>query len=116
MTGRTVLVTGGSGGIGKETARGLAYKAAFERAGLENVHVDAVGNVLGERRGTGGRPTVVLAGHLDTVFPEGTDVHVTLTRVAKSLRGRLVGALIPVAGARMLGKQFQSVLRKAESA
>ena len=31
------------------------------------------------------------------------------------LRGRLVGALIPVAGARTLGKQFQSVLRKAET-
>ena len=46
---------------------------------------------------------------------EGTDVHVTLTRVAKSLRGRLIGALIPLLGARTLSKQFQSVLRKAES-
>ena len=45
----------------------------------------------------------------------GTDVHVTLTRVPKSLRGRLLGALIPIAGARTLGRQFQSVLRKAES-
>jgi hypothetical protein len=46
----------------------------------------------------------------------GTDVHVTLTRVPKSLRGRLIGALIPILGARTLGKQFQSVLSKAESA
>ena len=45
----------------------------------------------------------------------GTDLQVTLTRVAKSFRGRLIGALIPIAGARTLGKQFQSVLRKAES-
>jgi hypothetical protein len=45
----------------------------------------------------------------------GTDVHVTLNRVPKSLRGRLIGALIPVVGARTLGRQFQSVLRKAES-
>jgi hypothetical protein len=45
----------------------------------------------------------------------GTDVQVTLTRVASSLRGRLVGALIPILGARALGRQFQSVLRKAES-
>lgn len=45
----------------------------------------------------------------------GTDVEVTLTRIGKGLRGRLIGALIPVAGARLLGKQFQSVLRKAES-
>ncbi|HUQ46031.1 MAG TPA: M20/M25/M40 family metallo-hydrolase [Gemmatimonadaceae bacterium] len=69
----------------KETARGLAYKAAFEKLGLTNVRVDAVGNVIGERRGTGGGPTVVLAGHLDTVFPEGTDVRV------KNENGRLTG-------------------------
>jgi hypothetical protein len=46
----------------------------------------------------------------------GTDVEVTLTRVPSSLKGRLIGALIPIAGSRALGKQFQSVLRKAESA
>ena len=51
-----------------------------------------------------------------TPAAEGTDVRVTLTRVASSLRGRIVGALIPVVGARALGKQFQSVLRRAESA
>jgi hypothetical protein len=45
----------------------------------------------------------------------GTDVQVTLTRVPGSVRGRLVGALIPIAGARALGRQFQSVLRKAEA-
>ena len=41
----------------------------------------------------------------------GTDVHVTLNRVGKSLRGKLVA----IAGARTLGSQFRSVLRKAES-
>lgn len=45
----------------------------------------------------------------------GTDVHVTLNRVPGSFRGRLVGALIPLLGARTLGSQFRSVLRKAES-
>jgi tripeptide aminopeptidase len=69
----------------KETARGVAYRAAFERLGLGNVRVDAVGNVIGERAGTGGGPTVVIAGHLDTVFPEGTDVRV------KNENGRLTG-------------------------
>ncbi|HET9013615.1 MAG TPA: M20/M25/M40 family metallo-hydrolase, partial [Gemmatimonadaceae bacterium] len=68
-----------------ETARGIAYKAAFERAGLTNVRIDAVGNVIGERRGAGDGPTVVLAGHLDTVFPEGTDVRV------RNENGRLTG-------------------------
>jgi hypothetical protein len=51
-----------------------------------------------------------------TAADGGTDVQVTLTRVGKGLRGKLVGALIPVAGARTLGKQFQSVLRHAETA
>jgi polyketide cyclase/dehydrase/lipid transport protein len=46
---------------------------------------------------------------------EGTDLHVSLTRVSNSLKGRLVAALIPIVGARTLGKQFQSVLRRAES-
>ena len=45
----------------------------------------------------------------------GTDVQVTLTRVPKSFRGRLIGALIPLVGARTLGKQLESVLRAAES-
>jgi hypothetical protein len=45
----------------------------------------------------------------------GTDVHVTLTRVPRSFRGRLIGALIPIVGARTLARQFQSVLRKAAS-
>jgi hypothetical protein len=50
-----------------------------------------------------------------TAATGGTDVNVTLTRVASSLRGRLVGALIPLLGSRALGRQFGSVLRKAES-
>lgn len=45
----------------------------------------------------------------------GTAVHVTLTRTANSLKGRLIGALIPIVGANALGKQLKSVLRKAES-
>ena len=73
----------------KEMARGVAYRAAFERAGLANVRIDAVGNVIGERRGTGAGPTVVLAGHLDTVFPEGTDVRVK--RVGTRYTGRGIG-------------------------
>jgi len=45
----------------------------------------------------------------------GADVAVTLTRVPKTLKGRLIAALIPLLGAKALGKQFQSVLNKAES-
>ena len=46
---------------------------------------------------------------------EGTDLRVSLTRLPRSLTGRLVAALIPTAGPRALGRQFQSVLRRAES-
>jgi hypothetical protein len=45
----------------------------------------------------------------------GTDVQVTLTRVPRTLFGRLIGALIPIVGARTLGQQLRSVLRKVES-
>jgi acetylornithine deacetylase/succinyl-diaminopimelate desuccinylase-like protein len=60
----------------KETARGAEYKKRLEALGLRNVRVDSVGNVIAERKGAGSGPTVVIAGHLDTVFPEGTVVTV----------------------------------------
>ena len=60
----------------KETRRGAEYVRRLRALGLTNVRVDSVGNVVAERRGSGGGPTVVIAGHLDTVFPEATDVRV----------------------------------------
>jgi acetylornithine deacetylase/succinyl-diaminopimelate desuccinylase-like protein len=61
----------------KEQARGQEMKRRFEALGLRSVRIDAEGNVLGERPGTRqDAPIVVLQGHLDTVFPEGTDVRV----------------------------------------
>ncbi len=62
----------------KETARAKAYMAMLKDAGLTDVEMDAEGNVMGLRRGTGpaGAPLVVLAAHLDTVFPEETNVKV----------------------------------------
>ncbi len=47
---------------------------------------------------------------------DGTDVQVTLHRVPKSIVARVLAALIPVVGARTLGKQFESVFRRAETA
>jgi acetylornithine deacetylase/succinyl-diaminopimelate desuccinylase-like protein len=68
----------------KEAVRGAEFKRRLEAIGYRNVRVDAVGNVIAERRGTGSGPSVVIAGHLDTVFPEGTDV--TVKRVGDTLR------------------------------
>lgn len=45
----------------------------------------------------------------------GTDVTVTLTRVAKSIVGTLLGVAIPLVGSRTLSKQLRSVLAKAEA-
>ena len=60
----------------KEAARAKAYLAMLKAHGLANVEQDAEGNVMGVRRGTGKGPILAIAAHLDTVFPEGTDVTV----------------------------------------
>lgn len=60
----------------KEQVRAAALKKIFEEYGLKNVFIDKEGNVVGTRPGAKPRPNVVLAAHLDTVFPEGTDVTV----------------------------------------
>jgi len=57
----------------KEERRALAYEAMFRELGLEAVGRDAIGNVTGLRRGRANGQMVVVAAHLDTVFPEGTD-------------------------------------------
>ena len=63
----------------KETKRAEEFKRRLEALGLRNVRIDTEGNVIGERPGTGNGPTVMISGHLDTVFPEGTNVKVTRT-------------------------------------
>lgn len=73
----------------KEQVRAAEYKKRLEALGLKNVRIDAVGNVIAERPGTGNGPTVMIAGHLDTVFPEDTDV--TVTRTGTRLAGPGIG-------------------------
>jgi acetylornithine deacetylase/succinyl-diaminopimelate desuccinylase-like protein len=59
-----------------EEARGRELKRLFEGLGLHDVRIDKAGNVIGVRPGKAAHPNLVLAAHLDTVFPEGTDVKV----------------------------------------
>jgi acetylornithine deacetylase/succinyl-diaminopimelate desuccinylase-like protein len=59
-----------------EDVRGDAYLALLQQHGLAEVEKDAVGNVMGLRRGVGNGELIVVAAHLDTVFPAGTDVTV----------------------------------------
>lgn len=62
-----------------EAARAQAYLEMLKVHRLAAVEMDAAGNVMGVRPGTrnqGRGPYIVIAAHLDTVFPVGTDVRV----------------------------------------
>ncbi|HEY0035123.1 MAG TPA: M20/M25/M40 family metallo-hydrolase [Longimicrobium sp.] len=73
----------------KEARRAEDLRARFAAMGLRNVRIDSVGNVIAERPGAPGEPVVVISGHLDTVFPEGTDV--TVKREGTILRAPGIG-------------------------
>ena len=70
----------------KESERAKVYAEMFRQHGLADVEIDPEGNVLGLRRGTlsarylpgpsGQGSLIAIAAHLDTVFPEGTNVKV----------------------------------------
>lgn len=60
----------------KEEERARVYRDWLLEAGADSVWIDEEGNVIALRRGTAGGRTVALGGHLDTVFPEETDVTV----------------------------------------
>jgi acetylornithine deacetylase/succinyl-diaminopimelate desuccinylase-like protein len=60
-----------------EEVRGKELERLFKELGLQNVHIDKTGNVIGTRPGASPHPNLLLQAHLDTVFPEGTNVKVT---------------------------------------
>jgi tripeptide aminopeptidase len=72
-----------------EEVRGRELKRLFDALALKDVRIDRAGNVIGVRPGKSMHPNVVLAAHLDTVFPEGTDVNVT--REGDVLKGPGIG-------------------------
>ena len=73
----------------KEAVRAAEYRKRLESHGLKNVRIDSEGNVIAERPGTGKGPTVVFSAHLDTVFPEETDV--TVKREGTTMTGPGIG-------------------------
>jgi acetylornithine deacetylase/succinyl-diaminopimelate desuccinylase-like protein len=73
----------------KEEQRARELKRLFETLGLKDVRIDKAGNVIGVRPGRAAHPNLVFAAHLDTVFPEGTNVHVT--REGNILKGPGIG-------------------------
>jgi acetylornithine deacetylase/succinyl-diaminopimelate desuccinylase-like protein len=60
----------------KEGRRARYVAARFAELGLTETHIDSAGNVIGFYRGESEDPMLALSAHLDTVFPEGTDVGV----------------------------------------
>ena len=60
----------------KESNRAKLFSNYFNQIGMDSVWIDKEGNVLGLLKGRKGERTVALDAHLDTVFPEGTDVKV----------------------------------------
>ncbi len=60
----------------KEQARAADFQKRLVALGLSDVKTDSQGNVWGLRPGTGKGPKLLVAAHLDTVFPAGTDVSV----------------------------------------
>jgi acetylornithine deacetylase/succinyl-diaminopimelate desuccinylase-like protein len=67
-----------------EEQRGRYMAEEFRRLGLADVEIDPKGNVLGWRRGRSAH-AIVIAAHLDTVFPRGTDF--TVKREGARLNG-----------------------------
>lgn len=53
-----------------EEARGRELERLFKDLGLENVHIDKTGNVIGTRPGASAHPNLLLQAHLDMCFPK----------------------------------------------
>jgi tripeptide aminopeptidase len=74
----------------KEQARAEEFKKRMIGFGYESTRIDTEGNVISEiGRAQAGSPTVMIAGHLDTVFPEETNVKTT--RVGDRVNGPGIG-------------------------
>lgn len=72
-----------------EGARAAFVRDQFLAAGLADVSVDDLGNVLARRPGQGRAAPVLLTAHTDTVFPAGTPL--TLERTADRIAGPGIG-------------------------
>ncbi|MGH9740441.1 MAG: M20/M25/M40 family metallo-hydrolase [Candidatus Acidiferrales bacterium] len=88
----------------REARRAEAVRALFAARGF-NTNIDSVGNVVAERPGVESDSVILLAAHIDTVFPEGTDVRIKRESRSESMRqssrqsSRLIGPGISDNGA-----------------
>lgn len=72
-----------------EGRKAAFVKARFAEIGLADIHIDEAGNALGYLYGAERDREVMLAAHIDTVFPHGTDL--TVKRERNQLHGPGIG-------------------------
>jgi tripeptide aminopeptidase len=60
----------------KEAVRAAEFQKRLQALGFKDARIDKEGNVIAVRPGSGKGPKLVFSAHMDTVFPEGTDVTV----------------------------------------
>jgi len=88
-----------------ERPRGEWLVDRFRELGLENPHLDAVGNAIASRPGSGlDAQRVLLSAHIDTVFPAGTRIEADLKGSRLSAPGACdngagVAAMLAIAAA-----------------
>jgi tripeptide aminopeptidase len=85
---RTIEIAQVPAPTGAEAERAAVVRSWWERDGLREVHVDAIGNVWGKVRGVDGT-VVILCAHLDTVF--GAQIPHTVRVEGNTLAGPSVG-------------------------
>ena len=61
-----------------EAEKGLKFAEMLKAAGADSVWIDKVGNTIALRKGAKSKRVVAINAHIDTVFPEGTDVTVKI--------------------------------------
>jgi tripeptide aminopeptidase len=73
----------------QEIERSRYVERQMRGLGLLDVEIDQVGNVYGRRAGKANGPALLIAAHLDTVFPAGTDL--TVRREGQRIYGPGLG-------------------------
>lgn len=85
----TTRLTEISAFTGEEFERARSLKAIYTEMGYEDVQIDEIGDVTARIPGKDRSKTLLVAAHIDTVFPTGTDV--TVTRKHSTLHGAGIG-------------------------
>jgi hypothetical protein len=77
----------------KEAKRAKVFSDMLRQSGLNDVGIDSEGNVIGIKKGSGSGPVIAIAAHLDTVFPEGTNVRQTATFCSSAMWAKRARAI-----------------------